>query len=463
MKMSLYASLVRNVLYPLDRCRSGDGAELPYLREFERTQHLGLAELQELQLQRLQRLVEHAYGQCTFYRKRFDDAGFCPGQLRTPGDMSAIPVLEKRNLQEHRDEMVAAHWPRNDLMPNQTGGSTGTPISFFVSRDRWCSRIAATWRHNRWAGLDIGDRSALLWGAARDIPQHSLKNWLRNKLIDRRINLDTGHVTESKLQSFHAALKRFRPKTLVAYANSVALMARYLKSRGLPAYQPHSIIATAEVLEPSTRALIEEVFGCPVFNRYGCREVSVVASECDRHDGLHVMAEGLYVEVVRGDRPARPGELGSVLVTDLLNLAMPLIRYRIGDMAALDHSPCACGRQLPRLQRLEGRVTDFVVGADGRLVSGVFLATYLVAMRPSLGQVQLWQEAPGRVLYKVRPNDKQALGSADLHFLEAETKRYLGHDVRVDHECVAELPREPSGKYLFCRSSAACDFVELHG
>ncbi len=461
--MSFYQRIVCNVLYPLDRRRSGDGAELGYLREFERTQYLPAAELQELQLRRIKAIVRHAYEQCPFYRRQFDAAGVAPGDVKSLEDLHALPILEKRHLQEHRDAMVAANWPREDLIPNRTGGSTGTPISFFVSRDRFCSRAAATWRHNRWADYDIGVRSATLWGAARDIPINTWKKRLRNLLIDRQISLDTGYITESALQSFHAELKRFRPKVIVSYANSVALLARYLESRHIPAYQPQSIITTAEVLDPSARTLLEKTFGCRVFNRYGCREVSVIASECSEHHGMHVMAEGLYLELVCGDRPARHNEMGAVLVTDLMNLAMPLIRYRIGDMAVAEEGPCTCGRGLPRLKQLAGRVTDFLVGTDGRLVSGAVLTVAVVAKRPSLGQVQIWQDVPGRVLFKIHSHDGRPTDSADLQYLETETKRYLGDNTKVEYEFVEELPCEPSGKYLFCRSAAASDFVDLHG
>lgn len=162
-------------------------------------------------------------------------------------------------------------------------------------------------------------------------------------------------------------------------------------------------MTSAEVLEPADRQLIEEVFGCPVFNRYGCREVGVIASECPAHQGLHIAAEGLLVEIVQGNDPVRPGESGAILVTDLLNLGMPLIRYRIGDMGTWEEGQCPCGRGLPRLREVSGRVTDFLVGADGRLVSGVYLATYVVARRTSLGQVQILQEEPGRVRYRIKP------------------------------------------------------------
>src|SRR5690606_4688500 len=124
-----------------------------------------------------------------------------------------------------------------------------------------------------------------------------------------------------------------------AYARALAHVARFYEASSLQLYRPQSIITPAQVLSDEDRAVIERVVQAPVFNRYGCREVGVLASECDQHDGLHTMAEGLYIEIVVGDRLAEPGEVGRILVTDLLNFAMPLIRYEIGDMAAYDPTP----------------------------------------------------------------------------------------------------------------------------
>ena len=184
--------------------------------------------------------------------------------------------------------------------------------------------------------------------------------------------LDAGCLTEERMLEFHQELHRYRPRIIQAYARAVVMFARFLQAAGLTAHQPHSIVTSAEILEKEDRDLLEQVFSCPVYNRYGCREVSVLASECSAHSGLHVMAEGLYLEIETPNGPAAPGEMGAVLVTDLLNGAMPLIRYRIGDMAAWADGPCPCGRGLPRLERVAGRVTDFLIGADGRLVSGVY-------------------------------------------------------------------------------------------
>lgn len=450
--MPLYQRLVRDVLYPLALWRRGELAELRYLREFERTQFLPPDELRRLQEARLHALLDHAYRQCPFYRERFDRAGLIPSDVRALEDLRALPPLEKRDIQQHRDRLVARDWPRADLIPNQTGGSTGAPLSFFLSRDRKCSRAAATVRHNRWAGWDRGDRVAAVWGASLDAPR-GWRSRLSVVLLERQLLLDAGHLTEARMVEFHAALKRFRPKVVLAYARSAVLFARFLRWRGLVPYQPHAVVTSAEVLEPEEKALLEEVFGCPVFNRYGCREVSVIASECERHQGLHTMAEGLYVEV----EGAGANGLGALLVTDLLNFAMPLIRYRVGDMAAWEPGACPCGRGLPRLRHVAGRVTDFLVGGDGRLVSGAALTIHLVARRPSLGQVQVVQEVPGQVLFRIKPGaDFRA--PEDLEYLRTATRRHLGADAAVDWEFVEELPAEASGKFLFCRSKAAPDY-----
>lgn len=455
--MSIYQQLVRRVLYPIDRWRTGDSGEMRWLAEFNRTQFLSSDELQSLQFQRLRSLLDHAYRQCPFYRERFDQAGLLPDDIQRLDDLAWLPLLEKRDIQRYRDSMTAQNWPRADIIPNQTGGSSGTPLSFFVHRDRLHSRAAATIRHNRWAGWNIGDKVAMLWGAPQDRPPNHWKDRLRNRLIDRRLFLDAGHLTEQRLAEFRRELERFRPRIIQAYAGAMVLFARYLQAQGATPYQPQAIVTSAEVLEPAERRRIEQVFACPVFNRYGCREVSVIASECEHHR-MHTMAEGLLIEVVTPNGPAQPGEMGSIVVTDLLNHAMPLIRYRIGDLGAPEVGRCPCGRSLPRLQSVAGRVTDFLVGSDGRLVSGVFLATYLVAHRPSLGQVQIMQEKAGQVLYRLVPGPAFRFG-ADIDYLHEETRRHLGADTVIDWETVEELKSEASGKFLFSRSSVAVDYL----
>jgi phenylacetate-CoA ligase len=456
--MTIYPKLVRNVFLPLSLWRAGELAQMSYLRQFERSQFLSAEEIRQLQWQRLRTLLEHAYNRCPFYRERFERAGMEPGDLSGLDDLRVLPVLEKRDIQEQGERMVARDWPRGDLIRNQTGGSTGAPVSFYLSRARKCSRAAATLRHNRWAGWEVGDRAAVIWGAPRDRPADTWRARLRAVLLREPLWLDTANLTEESLVKFHEALASWQPRIIQAYARSAVLFARYLRACNLIPHRPRAIITSAEVLEEDERRLLEDVFDCPVFNRYGCREVSVVASECPAHSGLHIMAEGLYVEIETPRGPAAEGEMGAILVTDLLNYAMPLVRYRIGDLGAWAKGTCPCGRGLPRLERVAGRVTDFLVGCDGRLVSGVYLATYVVAQRPSLGQVQIHQRRAGAVTYRIKPG-RDFHGPRDLEYLQATTRQFLGQEAAIDSEVVEDLPAEPSGKFLFSRSTVAPGFL----
>jgi phenylacetate-CoA ligase len=455
--MDLHQKLIRGVLYPWSLHRAGERATLRYLQEFERTQYLPADELRALQEERLRAVLDHAYRYCPFYRERFDRLGVIPSDLRGLDDLRLLPPLEKSEIQGNRDRMVSTSIPKDEMVANQTGGSTGAPISFFLTRDRKCSRAAGTVRHNRWAGWDVGDKVACVWGAPRDRPPDSVRSRIRELMLERQLYLDTGHFTEASMERFLTRLGKFRPTVMLAYARALVVLAKYIQQRGISPYRPRSIVTSAEVLEEPDRMLLQEVFQCPVFNRYGCREFSVVASECEEHRGLHTMAEGLFIEVEGKDGPTRPGDVGAILVTDLMNFAMPMIRYRIGDMGAFEEGTCPCGRTLPRLRGLAGRVTDFLVGDDGRLVSGVFIATYLLAQRPQLGQVQVVQDTPGKVVYRIKPGP-QFQSEPDLAYLVGKTREYLGPTTEVGFDFVAELLPEPSGKTLLCRSTVVPRF-----
>jgi phenylacetate-CoA ligase len=190
-----------------------------------------------------------------------------------------------------------------------------------------------------------------------------------------------------------------------------------------------------------------------VYDRYGSREVGLIASQCGEGGWMHINAESVLVEFVRNGHPVAPGELGEVLITDLRNYAMPLIRYRIGDLGTPMAGTCACGRGLPLMQMVAGRVTDFIVRPDGGLVSGISLATYLITGRPGIGQVQLHQHETRDLLVKVVPGP--GFSSADLSCLRERARSYLGDAMAVHFRIVASIPKEASGKYRFSISEVS--------
>ncbi len=457
--MGLYPSFVKHVLNPLDLWRSGDYAEIRYWKEFERTQFLPADELEQLHWRRLTHILDVAYRKIPYYKAAFDKVGVLPSDIKNAADMLALPVLEKRDLQAHLPAMLNPDWPKDKLVFDKTGGSTGTPVHYYYSMDRKWSRQAAAVRHDRWTGYDIGDARAALWGAARDMPalgsKTALKQRLRALIFPKELLLNTVEMTPEIMLDFNRKLKKYRPSVILAYANAMALFAAFLKSAGATAYSPKAIISSAEMLRPEDRTLIEAVFDAPVFDRLGCREVALIASECPVHDGMHVNAESLHLEIVRGDQHVEPGETGEILVTDMLNEAMPLIRYRLGDTATWLPGHCECGRNLPRITGLAGRVTDFLLGMDERFCSGAALTALIVSARPSLGQIQIIQEERGTILYRVGCGANRTLSDEDLAYLREKTELYLGQGIKIDYEFIDKIPHEESGKFVFSKSKVA--------
>ncbi|MDR1141127.1 MAG: hypothetical protein LBL62_05495, partial [Planctomycetaceae bacterium] len=453
--MSIYQQFIKHILNPLDLWRSGDYAEVRYLKEFEQTQFLPPDELRELVRQRLRNILDTAYHRIPYYKSVFDRAGIIPSDIKTDADMLSVPILEKREVQANLQTMLDPEFPKHRLIFDKTGGSTGTPVNYYYSIERKWSRQAAMLRHDRWAGYDVGQRFASLWGAARDMPVSGWKQKIKSLIFPKTLQLNSIQMTPELMLEFNEQLKRYRPPVILAYANVLALFASFLKQQGVRVYQPKGIITSAEVLTPENRQLIEATFGAPVFNRLGCREFSVIASECEQHDGMHIMAEGLYIELIRGSRPAETGETGEIIVTDLLNAAMPMIRYRLGDTASWVAGTCSCGRSLPRINNVAGRVTDFIVGMDNRLCSGVALATFIVSKRPSFGQIQIIQEEHGKILYRVGCGQNKPLQQSDLDFLREQTELYLGKGITIDYEYVDSIPHEASGKFIFSKSTVA--------
>jgi phenylacetate-coenzyme A ligase PaaK-like adenylate-forming protein len=440
------ALLIRTALFPawVRKNRSG---RLAYLRDLERTQYLTPDQLRDLQWVQLRSLLEHAYEHCAFYRGKFQAAGLTPADVRRPGDISLVPQTTKTEIQEHQRELIAEPFRERALIKDMTGGSTGSPMVFYYDEDRRDSRTAAALRHDRWTGWDIGEKLAVLWGAPRDVArQPRWQTRVRDWIIQRSLVLDASAIDDATMLAFCGKLRTYRPQFVLAYANTLALFARFVRDAGLTPMRPKAIICSGEFLTPESRDLIESTFGCAVFNRYGSREFSVIASECAAHQGMHVNAENLLVEVLVNEVPSS-GQDGELVITDLRNRAMPLIRYRTRDTGRLEPGACRCGRGLPLLHLTGGRTTDFLTAANGQKVSGIVLSTYGITDIAGIRQVQFVQDRLGAVTARIArgpewSDDSFAALAARIHGL-------LGESMTIETEYVDRIPLEASGKYRF--------------
>ncbi len=374
------------------------------------------------------------------------------GQLGKPlnevtlADLPRIPFLTKEIMREEGARLLIPG--ARGVSENHSGGSTGVPTRFWQDQEYKIHMGAATRRSNQLAGAFPGARVGKLWGAPQDKrkiegPLGRLKLWLLNQRY-----YDTFDMNADRMAAYHADLERFQPDLIQAYASSIHLFARYLKSQGIrPTYPRVSIISSAEKLFPEMRAEIEEVFPVRVFDRYGSREVSAMAAECSEHSGLHIEMAGYILETV-DPATGRPvdGTPGEIVVTVLNNFAQPFLRYRIGDMGILDRAPCACGRTSHRLREVVGRTSDNFVMPDGRVIHGEYF-THIFYGCPGVAQFQFVQHTPSEYALAIVP--APGLENSTVRRIEHEVREVIGAASILKIELREAIPSTASGKHRF--------------
>jgi phenylacetate-CoA ligase len=251
-------------------------------------------------------------------------------------------------------------------------------------------------------------------------------------------------MDRQSMQNYHGKLLRFRPVVLYGYPSALVELARFIESRGLQRIAVQRIITTAERLTPAYRRLLEEQFEGEVFDLYATRDYGCIGFECARHEGYHIDVGSVYIEIINDGHPVAPGETGEIVVTDLLNYGMPMIRSRTGDMGALAPAPCECGSPLPLLQGLDGRASDVVFRTDGTMVPGLILTDFCADIE-AIRLIQFIQKTLDRIDVLVVATDgfsEQARQAIARH-----VQQVMGDQMTVHVERVGDLERNPrSGK-----------------
>ena len=445
---------------PLHKWMITRRAEACY-RDLKRSQWLAATKVRELQEERLRRLVDHAYRHVPFYRERMDARGLKPGDIHGIDDLAKLPLLTKEDVRENLFfDLFSDNHDYREVQRIATSGSTGEPFVCFADRHQLEMRWAATLRSMEWTGYRFGDRQARLWHQTIGMSWSQVARERLDALFNRRIFIPAFEMSEADVRRALSRIERHRPVLIDGYAECFNYLAGHLKDRRAE-IRPKGLISSAQVLPDDSRGVIESAFHTRVFDKYGSREFSGIAYECDAHAGHHVVAENYVVEVLKDGRPAPPGETGEVVITDLNNFCMPFLRYRIGDLAvamdALD--PCPCGRGLPRLGRIEGRIQSMIVGAEGRVVPGSLFLHLFKDYDWILRHFQVVQERPGEVLLKVVKGPR--FEAAAFEELLRELRHYVGRSCRIEVDFVDAIPMVRTGKRATSLSSVKLDYQEI--
>ena len=430
--------------------------------DLKRTQNFSRKELDELQGRRLNEIVEHAYASSSYYRKRLDAAGTSPSQIREVSDITKLPFLSKDDVRNNLESgLISDAIPRKKMLKINTSGSTGRPFTIFADQSQLEVRFASTIRALEWTGWRFGDRQARLWHQTIGMSKTQIIREHIDAWFMKRLFVPAFEISPQNIEIFVDRIRNHKPVLVDGYAESLNFLATYVHSGKSPGFSPLAIMSSAQALPSNTRGIIEKGFNTNVFDKYGSREFSGIAYECLAHAGHHVVDECYIVELLVDGRPAQPGEVGEIVITDLFNRATPMIRYRIGDLAvAFDNSAdCKCGLAHNRIGDIEGRTQAIVHCANGSWLPGTFFAHFFKDHESVIRFFQVEQHTKGVFTLKIVKND--GYRQADMDAIVNQLRQYVG-DTVIEVVYVSEIPLVRTGKRSPVVSTVLEDFQSLN-
>lgn len=425
-----------------------------YYKDLQKSQWLCPEKIREYQEIKLRKLIIHIYYHVPFYRDLFDKCNIKPEDIKSLDDLSKLPIINKNIVKENLYlGLLSDNHNKADLQKIQTSGSTGEPFHAFAERKQLEMRWAATQRAFEWTGYRFGDRQVRLWHKYLGMKTLEIIREILDAFLTRRKFIPAYEITDNNLKRYVDLMMSYRPVLLDGYAESFNFLARYLKHNKYIGHKPKAIMSSAQSLPEESRKIIEEAFGCGVYDKYGSREFGGgMAYQCEERNGYHVVAESNIIEIIKDGRPAKVGEIGEVVVTELNNFAMPLIRYNIGDLAVKRSSTerCKCGRGLPLIGEIQGRVQSIVIGTNKQFIPGTFFNRVFFKHDLAVRQYQVVQEEFGKLIVKIIRGN--LFTDEVLKSIVDDIKNYLGADLEIKVEFVEEIPLGKTGKRQYCIS-----------
>jgi phenylacetate-CoA ligase len=453
MTMGIPKVIGKNILFPLYNLLLMKKTSRKF-KEMQKNQYKKSSEIEAIQLMKLKKLVLHAYNTSPYYRRIMDKNKIRPGSIKKISDIKRIPILTKIDIINNQKGLMSSEYANKKLSHNPTGGSTGQPVDLYSAPEKLESIKASRLRYELWAGLDINEKHALLWGSPNEIKfNKTFKGKVKNFIMNR-IFLDCFGMSEDIMYRYVKEINWFKPKVITSFVNAIYTLALFIESEKLKVHSPKAIFTTGEILYPKQRKKIEEVFRTKVFNCYGCREVGDVAQECE-FGNMHINADNLLVEFVKGNDWVKDGDVGEIVITDLNGYAMPLIRYKIGDVGTPYSKKCACGRTLPLMKMNMARVFDMFTAPDGRLVHGGVFNEIFWGLKGAQ-QYQIIQETKNLIHVKIVKAGN--INKSGLEKVRKMVKNKMGENVEVEFEFVKNIPVEKSGKYMWTKSHVPISF-----
>ncbi|OQY14617.1 MAG: hypothetical protein B6I30_00120 [Desulfobacteraceae bacterium 4572_187] len=392
-----------------------------------------------LQWELLSGLLDHCFTRVPYYRKLFESLGLKRSDFNSLEDLTYIPILNKDILLDFHQDFRSRDFIKYRPREIRTSGTTGTPLRVYWDLASNILELTCIWRHFSWSGYRLGEPFLDIRSVLFHEPEGYRWNWKC-----RGLEVSSDMIDASNIESYAALLRRFHIKLWRGHPHSIDLFCRLLSEAGIENVRPKYVFTSSEALLENQRHFIQTWTGVPVCDNYGLKEHNVMICQCPA-GGYHIASEYGIVEIIKGDgTPAEPGEEGRIIATGLHNKAFPLLRYDTGDYAIHSEAHCTCGKTLPLVKRISGRIDDRILTSKGRWVSGLHFAFFFLQ---GIRMAQLVQARSHSLdVYLVPTKDYQD----EIAFtLSHELKKKLGKSMEINIHLVPEIPYPSHGKFKF--------------
>lgn len=403
--------------------------------------------IERAQRRRVAATIRYAYRYVPYYRETMDRLGLAPADIRTASDLALLPVIERSQLQADPERLTSRLHPLERCVRLQSSGSSGSPVTVYhdpfavIRAGGYYQRLG--WLLHGEAGRRLGCRTLDIGHPFRtELEQAAAPLELMSRLLGGRdLCVSILDPVERNVQE----INRFRPHVLSSFGSYIEQLFVHLHASGEPFHRPAVITYGSDAISPAARKLITESFGIPVYSDYGAYEAFFLGFECPAHLGYHINVDLYPMRVVdSGGRNLPAGERGEVVISDLVNRGTVLLNYRLGDLASWLPGPCPCGRRLPLLSFIQGRVADWIETPSGKRLHPETLA-YVLDVEPGVVRYQAVQRTPSRLTVRL-----VAAAGAGQHVIKQRVERgfaeLLGFEIATEVQFVDDLPRTAGGK-----------------
>ena len=420
--------------------------ELSFLRK---SQYWDEDRIYEYQLKKLRGLISYSKKNVPYYDDLFKKIKITKNDIKTLNDINKIPILTKEIMRKNGNKLLSRNYKKYKLKKGKTGGTTGVPVLVYKDTANRSFTWASYYRWYDWMGIHYSDKILTFWGASTVLSE-SLINKLYSNLhqsLQNEIFINSFKMNEFDMEQIANTIFKNKPVCIKGYLSAIIKFAEFVDRKKYSFTFIRAISTTTETLLPHNRKYIESIFNAPVFDQYGCGEVSSISFECAQHNGLHINQEHVICEVLDNNDQPIINSTGRVVATDLDNYVMPFIRFETGDMATLSNEKCSCGIKHPLMKSIEGRSIDTIVLKDGNHVHGAFFTDILYELNILADQIQrfqIYQDTIGSVEFRIE--SESGINNKIKKEIEKAFLIYLNEFKIVERE---KLPLSKSGKFSY--------------